>query len=86
MQDRPLAPAVDPTTKAVDCMGKKIWEVECKIFGDQKVQYHKNMSDAYHLLWGQCTDAMQAKIKEIHSEWHISTSMLEGCHTESDRF
>ena len=64
-QDRPISPILDATSGLMECMDKKIWESECKRFGDPKVQYRKNMSNSYHLLWGQCTDAMQAKITEM---------------------
>ena len=55
----------DATNKVMDPTDKMVWEGECKRFADRKEQYRRNMSKAFYLLWGQCTDPLQAKIKSM---------------------
>ena len=49
----------------IDPTDKRIWERECDNFAKRRDYYRQHKIALFMIIWGQCSDAMQAKLKTI---------------------
>ena len=54
----------DPPPNATASM-RKIWENQCAAWSKREETYISNMQQIYSLIWGQCTETMQAKLEGL---------------------
>ena len=54
----PADPAANASRTAL-----KLWEKECEAFHKRQVDYEENKKSLYAVVWGQCSAALQAKLK-----------------------
>ena len=63
MQDVDIVPPTDPPDGSSETT-KQIWQQEVKMMYCEQVKtYKQNKCALYSVIWGQCSEAMQAKIK-----------------------
>jgi Zinc knuckle len=62
LTDTVLVEPVDPPANAT-LSEKRLWEKRCDEFVKQETAYKQNMKAAYMIVWGQCSDAMRAKLE-----------------------
>ena len=55
----------DSVDESASMLEKKMWEEEVKRYIVNKELLDENMAKLYMLLWGQCTDTMQAELRSI---------------------
>jgi hypothetical protein len=54
----------DPVTTGADAeTNKEIWKQEVRVCVSRKAELKENLQKAYALIWGQCSDALRAKIE-----------------------
>ena len=58
-----LYPEKDDETKAEYKTAVKIWERKINKFADREDQYDKNKEALFSIIWAQCSDSMQAKVR-----------------------
>lgn len=61
---RPTAPSPD-STGAIDPFDKQIYDLRVKQYGKRMALLEENLAKAYHLIWGQCSDATMAKLESM---------------------
>ena len=75
MQDTEILEPADDAVGA-SMTTKCIWEQEVKMYCKQVTTYKTNKCALYSVVWGQCSEAMQAKIK--------SDKLYDSMHAEVD--
>ena len=59
---------------------KKLWEERVKRFIEKEDMLEENLKRLYILLWGQCSDIMQAELKPCQATVHSQQAMMQlGC-------
>jgi hypothetical protein len=66
--DMPLAPeptpgATETATATVSASAKVFWKQEVDMYFRKKNMYENNKCALYTVIWSQCSEAMQAKVK-----------------------
>lgn len=61
---RPTAPSPDSSGN-VDSFYQQIYELKVKQYGKRMGQLKENLGKAFHLIWGQCSNATQAKLEVL---------------------
>ena len=59
VSNRPVTPVINSMTNKIDPIGEKIWDTECKRFGDRKTQYRKNLFIAVESIHRYSTKQIQ---------------------------
>ena len=59
----PTDPIIIPPAKEVTATQKRIWAKEIDMFVMRESIYDQNKASMYAIIWGQCSPAMQAKLK-----------------------
>jgi hypothetical protein len=77
MSDVPFVPPKD-LAKERSNTDEAIWKAEVDVFVKRKEAYRENKCALYSIVWSQCSDAMQAKIKSTNrfSEMHDDNDSL----------
>jgi len=65
--EKPKAPPKD-----ADATDMKIWEEEVKEFVKTKIKLKENVKKLYSLVWGQCSEAMRAKLESVDGHHELS--------------
>ena len=52
-------------SSSADSIDKRIWENEVDMYATQIAAYKNNKCALYSLVWGQCSESMQAKVKSV---------------------
>jgi len=65
--EKPKAPPKD-----ADATDMKIWEEEVKEFVKTKIKLKENVKQLYSLVWGQCSEAMRAKLESMDGHRKLS--------------
>jgi hypothetical protein len=60
---KPIPPTADEASGKVDAVDAKIFDKEIEHYVTQLKAYKSNKCSMYSLIWGQCSESMQAKIK-----------------------
>ena len=58
-----IYPEKDEENKAEYKIAVKIWERKINKFADREDQYDKNKEALFSIIWAQCSDSMQAKVR-----------------------
>jgi hypothetical protein len=54
---------------------KKRWELKLKRIGDREEKLEENITKLYNLVWGQCSEALRAKIESLNEFSNIRDVM-----------
>jgi hypothetical protein len=70
---KPPGPATEPKEEAET--NKEIWRMEVRAFVARKTTLTENLQKAYALIWGQCSDALRAKLESDDAHSQVATDM-----------